>query len=258
MVEPDQGIDVVPPGWYNVSVDESAMKPTKDGAGAYLALRFNILDGQYAKRKVFTNLNLKNANAETVEIAQKQLSAICHAVGVLRPQDSNELHGKPLKIKVKIRPASGQYSESNDITSYKNVNEAVDTAGGDSAAGAASFGAGAPANPWATGAAAEVAGAPATPPAEPAAPAAPVAPAAPEAPAAPHDPIAAAEADGWAKHPTSPGWHYKGADVVKTDSLGEKYPGVPAAPAAPAAPVAPTGDPAAAQGAAPPWAQPKT
>jgi hypothetical protein len=128
-VEPDVGFDVVPAGWYNVMADESDLKPTKNDAGTYLQIRFNILDGQYKGRKLFARLNIRNANAQTQEIALRQLSAIGHAVGVLHIQDSQQLHGLPLKVKVKIRPAEGQYDEQNDIISYKNINEPVTTVG---------------------------------------------------------------------------------------------------------------------------------
>lgn len=131
-VEPDAGFEVYPAGWYNAAIDESEMKPTKDGAGQYLQLRLNILDGQYAGRKLFARLNLRNSNQQTVEIAMKQLSAIGHAVGVLHIQDSGQLHGLPMKVKVKVRAASGDYEASNDITAYKNINEQVDMAGGPS------------------------------------------------------------------------------------------------------------------------------
>lgn len=76
------------------------------------------------------------------------------------------------------------------------------------------------------------------PPAAAAAPAAPPAPPpTPPAPAAvevpPHDPIAAAEADGWIKHPDTAGYHYRGQEVVATLELATKYPPVPTpAPAA--------------------------
>lgn len=123
-VAPDTGaMDALPAGWYNVLIDESEMKPTKDGTGAYLQTRFNIIDGQYAGRKLFTRLNVRNQNPVAQEIAYKQLSAIAHAVGVLQVADSNQLHGIPLKVKVKVRAASGDYEASNEITSYKNINE---------------------------------------------------------------------------------------------------------------------------------------
>ncbi len=102
-VEPDAGFDTIPAGWYNVKMDESELKPTKDGTGTYLQVRFTVIDGQYANRKLFARLNIKNANATTQEIALKQLSAIGHAVGVLHIANSEQLHGIPLKVKVKIR-----------------------------------------------------------------------------------------------------------------------------------------------------------
>jgi hypothetical protein len=135
-VEPDTGFDTVPAGWYNVMMDESDLKPTKDGHGTYLQARFNILDGQYKGRKLFTRLNIRNANAQAQEIALRQLSAIGHAVGVLHIADSQQLHGIPLKVKVKIRKGDDNYEDQNEIISYKNINEQVDTSGGGQGAGA--------------------------------------------------------------------------------------------------------------------------
>jgi len=139
-VAPDTGGgDPLPAGWYNVAVDESAMKPTSDGTGAYLELRLNVLDGQFANRKLFTRLNLRNNNAQAQEIAFKQLSAICHAIGRLQINDSQELHGQPLKVKATVRgarpkldgngnPTGEQYEASNDVKAYKGINEPTDMA----------------------------------------------------------------------------------------------------------------------------------
>lgn len=264
-VEPDKGFgDPLPTGWYNVAIDESEMKPTTEGTGSYLKLRFDVLDGQYKGRKIWEQLNLRNPNAQTVEIAQKQLSAICHAVGVLKPAKSEELHNKPLKVRVGQKPASGGYDAGNKITAYKNINEQVDTAGGDSAAGAAAFGAGPPppaqaSQPWAEGAAAQAAGAPPADGAPPAQQWTPPAPEAPAAPAAAHDPVAAAKADGWIDHPSSPPHMYKGQEVKTREEVAAMYPApAPSAPPAPpvAPPAPPAADAAAAQGAPPPWAKP--
>ena len=143
-VAPDLGFETVPAGWYNAMIDESEMKPTKDGSGAYLQARFNIIDGQYANRKIYMRLNLRNTNPVAQEIAYKQLSAIAHAVGVLHVQDSSQLHGLPMKIKVKLRKdTTGQYEDSNEISSIKNINEQVDM-GSQAGAAPAGFG-GAPA-----------------------------------------------------------------------------------------------------------------
>lgn len=125
-VEPDTGFELLPAGWYNAMIDESDIRPTNNGAGAYLQLRFSVIAGQYQGRKVFTRLNIRNANQTAQDIAYKQLSAIAHSVGVLQVQDSSQLHGIPLKIRVRIRKdPSGQYEDQNEINGYKNINDAV-------------------------------------------------------------------------------------------------------------------------------------
>lgn len=124
-IQPDTSFDPIPAGWYNAIIDESEMKPTRDGSGAYLALRFNVMDGQYAGRKVFTRLNLRNQNPVAQDIAQKQLSSICHAVNVLNVQDSSQLHALPLQIRVKVtNDPTGQYEPSNEISGYKAIGAA--------------------------------------------------------------------------------------------------------------------------------------
>ena len=205
-VQPDTGFELLPAGWYNAMIDESGINPTKDGVGAYLQLRFSVIDGQYQGRKVFARLNIRNANQTAQEIAYKQLSAIAHSVGVLQVQDSSQLHGIPLKIRVRIRKdPSGQYEDQNEINGYKNINEAVQGQ-------AAAFAPAAPAMPAAPAGfapvapvAAPVAPAPQAAPqpafAAPAAPQPWAQPAAPVAPAPQAAPVAAPWANGSPQQP---------------------------------------------------------
>ena len=247
-VAPDTGGgDPVPAGWYNVMIDESEMKPTKTEGGLRLSLRFTILDGQYANRKVFTGLNLKNANPVAQEIAYKQLSAICHAVGVMQVQDSQQLHGRPLKIKVKVRAASGDYEASNDITSYKNINEQVDGPVGGAAPGGA---------PWAQQPAA-------APQAAPWAPQAAPAPVAPAQQFAPQQPAPAPAAPAWQPPAAQQPWAQQPAQPAPVQQpVAQPAPQPQAAPQAapqPAGAVPPWMQQAAAPaaGATPPWAAPQ-
>ena len=120
-VEPSSSFDPIPAGWYTAIISNSEMKATRDGYGEYLSLTLQIIEGQHENRLVFARLNLKNANDKAVDIARKDLAAICRAVGVMSPQGSEQLHDIPLMIKVKVRPASGDYEASNDIGGYKAV-----------------------------------------------------------------------------------------------------------------------------------------
>ena len=120
-IEPNTSYEPIPAGWYQAIISSSEMKATRDGYGEYLSLTLQVIEGNYQNRLVFARLNLKNANDVAVDIARKDLAAICRAVGVMSPQASEELHDIPLMIKVKVRPASGEYEASNDIGGYKAV-----------------------------------------------------------------------------------------------------------------------------------------
>lgn len=242
-VAPQQAFEPIPAGWYAAMIDDSEMRPTKDGSGAYLLLHFKILEGQYANRKVFARLNLHNRNETAVNIAQQQLSAICHAIGVFQVADSQQLHGKPMQIKVKFIPAEGNYEASNDVSGYK--------AYGETTAQPAAMPAPAPAAPTAAPAAPSYAAPQVAP-----APAAPVA--APQA-----APVAAPVAAPQSQQPAvSPAPIAQPAAPVSVPAAPAPAPAAPvaapvqqAAPAAapsPAAPVAQTEE----APLTPPWAQP--
>jgi len=95
------------------------MKTTKSGNGSYLQLTFTIIDGPYKNRVLWVRLNLNNPNATAVKIAQSELSAICHAVGVMQPRDSVELHNLPLVIGVKMRKREDTGELTNEIKGYE-------------------------------------------------------------------------------------------------------------------------------------------
>lgn len=120
-VAPAQPFEVIPAGKYVCQVITSEMRPTKDGAGSYLWLELEILEGEHAGRKVFDRLNLQNSNQQTVDIARRALSALCHAVGELQVQNSEQLHFKPVLVTVRVRPASDGYDASNEVRGYAPV-----------------------------------------------------------------------------------------------------------------------------------------
>lgn len=117
-VEPAKSFAPIPAGVYPAQIVESEIKPLKSGNGEALSLQFEILGNQFAGRRVFANLNIHHTNRDAERIAQEQLSAICHAVAVTRLQDSSQLHGKPMNIRVKIRKQEG-YEDRNEISGYE-------------------------------------------------------------------------------------------------------------------------------------------
>ena len=126
-VEPPQSNSPIPAGTYLAHVTESDLKPLKSGNGMGLSLTFQILDGEHKNRKIWMNLNVQHSNPTAQQIGQSQLSALCHAVQVQKMRDTNELHGKPVKIKTKIRKQDG-YDEKTEITGFEAATGAIPAA----------------------------------------------------------------------------------------------------------------------------------
>lgn len=110
----------LPEGQYVVIATASEMKPTKRGDGEYLQITFEVLDGPMKGRKLWSRLNLRNQNQTAVDIAQRELAAICKSVGILKPQDSAELHNKPILVTVAVE-VDDRKRESNVIKKYESV-----------------------------------------------------------------------------------------------------------------------------------------
>ena len=126
-VEPTSSFEPIPAGKYLAAITESEMKPTKNGNGSYLQLTFTVIEGQYKNRVLWARLNLDNPNATAEKIARSELSAICHALGVMQPRDSVELHNLPLVIVVKLKKREDTGELTNEIKGYERKASAGQT-----------------------------------------------------------------------------------------------------------------------------------
>lgn len=127
-IDPASRFEVIPRGLYPVEIVASEEKATQDGKGTYIELEMSIIDGPYTNHKLWDRLNLKNPNQQAVEIAQRTLAQICHAVNRIGVTESEQLHNKAMLADVRVRPArtdpktGKQYDESNEIKGYKPIN----------------------------------------------------------------------------------------------------------------------------------------
>ena len=117
--EPMQSNAPLPQGKYLAQIVESELKTTKNGTGKYLELVLQVIDGEYKNRKLWVRLNIHNANAQAVEIAKAELSAICRAIGKYRIQDSAELHNVPMIIDVRLSPRKDTGELENRVRGYE-------------------------------------------------------------------------------------------------------------------------------------------
>ena len=127
--EPASSPEPIPNAWYTAMIVESdykqASEAAKDPNGWYYSFTFEITEGPYKNRKIYQNYNVTNINQEAVDIAYKDLSSLYRAIGAETENitDTVQLHNRPMEIKVKIRPARGDYEASNTIASggYRRV-----------------------------------------------------------------------------------------------------------------------------------------
>jgi hypothetical protein len=124
-VEPMTAMEAIPAGKYQAVIVESEMKSTKNGNGHFLELTFEVVEGEYKGRKVWSRLNLDNPNQTAVKIAQGELSAICRAVNVMQPKDSVELHNLPLEVTVKCKKRDDSGEITNEIKGYAPKNNSA-------------------------------------------------------------------------------------------------------------------------------------
>lgn len=116
-VAPADSFDCLPKGKYLCMAVASQIKPTKKGDGEYLEITFEVIDGQGKGRKVWERLNIRNANKKAEEISQRQLSALCRAVGVMNLQDTDQLHNIPVTLEIDVEQREG-YDPQNRVKAY--------------------------------------------------------------------------------------------------------------------------------------------
>lgn len=79
-----------------VSIVRAEIKPTAANDGSNMGiLHVKAMDGQYAGQENVIRLNLWNKNAQAADIAQRQLSSICHCVNRMQVSDLAQLVGPP-------------------------------------------------------------------------------------------------------------------------------------------------------------------
>jgi hypothetical protein len=117
--------DLLAPGWYTASIREVSLKNTKAGTGQYMSLRFDITGEKAAGRVVFSNINLRNPNAQAESIGRQQLGELLRALGLATATDTDQLIGGNVQIKVAIREARDGYDAQNEVKGYKAINGSV-------------------------------------------------------------------------------------------------------------------------------------
>ena len=116
----DRNYDPIPEGWYSVEIKGAELRTTKAGTGQYIAVRYDVTGPTHAGRVIYGNLNVSNPNPKAEEIGRQQMGELMRSIGLPVLQDTDQLVGGRLSIKVSIRK-SEQYGDSNDVKGFKAV-----------------------------------------------------------------------------------------------------------------------------------------
>lgn len=107
-------------------------KANKESNGAdpsvMLVLKLQIIDGPHSGLKGDYRLNIGNASPQSREIAYKQLSAICHAIGAFAISNTQELWNKPFRVVV-VPQSDPKYTEIKGVLSDQGIDPGNPTAG---------------------------------------------------------------------------------------------------------------------------------
>ena len=110
----------LPPGWYSATIMAAELKATKSGTGQYISIRYDIIGPTHQGRVVFGNLNIRNQSPKAEEIGRQQLREIMQSTGLGRVDDTDQMIGNSLQIKLEIEK-SEQYGDKNQIKGFKAI-----------------------------------------------------------------------------------------------------------------------------------------
>ena len=122
--EPNVGFDPLPIGKYLCVITNSVMKPTRNGAGEYLELELEVIEGPFKSRKIWDRLTLKHTNEMTVKIARGAFRQIRDATGVASPLNSIELHNLPMVVVVGLKKRNDTGELTNVVKGYERTGDA--------------------------------------------------------------------------------------------------------------------------------------
>ncbi len=110
----------LPAGKYPVEIIETEVRDTKAGTGKYLRVTARVIEGEFENRRIWSNINFRNANQTAEAIGIKTLAQLTNACGITGHfDDTEELHFKPIVADVTIeKDKTGQYGDRNQIRSF--------------------------------------------------------------------------------------------------------------------------------------------
>lgn len=116
--KPSAGYTPMPAGDYTLEIVESDYTANNAGNGMVMKLKSQVVGGEFDGRPYFINLSLEHEKGQVQEIAQRDFAALRRAIGVLNPEDTEELHFKSFPVKMGIKRRKDNGEMENNIKEY--------------------------------------------------------------------------------------------------------------------------------------------
>lgn len=112
------GGEPLPNGTYPMDITNMELKANNDASSGHnLAIEWTVFEGEFKGRKHFENLNLWHTKSSAaVDIANKQLSSIGHAVGVLTGEDLTILANRHALVTVSLETSADRVNPNTGET----------------------------------------------------------------------------------------------------------------------------------------------
>lgn len=121
----DRNYELIPEGWYNATITKAELANTKAGTGQKIDVRYDITGPTQQGRVMFQAINIRNQSQKAEEIGRQQLGELMRAIGLPRVEDTDQLIGTNMLIKIKIRKptdkdkAAGYTEDKNEVAGFK-------------------------------------------------------------------------------------------------------------------------------------------
>lgn len=123
----ERSYDLLPEGWYDATITKADVGQTKAGNGTKIDVRYDITGPTQQGRVIFASLNIRNPSVEAERIGREQLGELMRAIGLARVQDSDELIGGNVCIKVRVKKpsakdiANGYLQDRNEVAGWRAI-----------------------------------------------------------------------------------------------------------------------------------------
>ncbi len=112
---PEQGMAKHPVGKFPAIISGVSVEENNSKTGGYFSVLFTTQAGSIRKNYNLWFNNPSDGQKQAIDIASRQLSALCHAVGIIRLGDGRELINARCQIDVTPQAKDERYNEVSKV-----------------------------------------------------------------------------------------------------------------------------------------------